>query len=462
MKKSRLLSFQFIVVSLLCQLMAACAGTPMENIPVTPPITIIQPTLDAELKLTNLPDTSISRTVSPTFTYVPVPTKNISVTPTPSPKASQTPEKTTNSSVINVTEGVYIFYSFAESFSFWPIMGKETGWALAADYLGFANFADHMAYWSSIEPRELWVSDLALKNRKRLFTDTQSKYKSMSIYLTWSPDDLHLMVNVEENKELNLIYHVQTGVLEPWPYTCDRVALSPRSERLATWCGSINKEKGYAIIEWGGEIWYSLAGPEHELVRRGEDLAQFWAWSSDGEQIAYFDPNDIQGYLYIADSQGKVRLKTLPGSAYWLAVKAGWSLLQVYPYSPALQWSYDSSRLSVYAIGDDTNPCPIFERDSGEVLHGAPCWKVIDSLSGGIIWTITDTLDKIAALYFLTRIGPIDFLYPSISADGRFLALCYCNNEDDNRGTYVINLDTKEIKLLFENYADNIRWGPAP
>ena len=96
--------------------------------------------------------------------------------------------------------------------------------------VGFANFANLIVCASGLEGGE----------DQALVTDMFGKqvYHTLGpeVGWHWSPDDLHLIAEPDEERgRKGAIYHLLTGKLEDWPYTCDRVALSPRSGRLATW-----------------------------------------------------------------------------------------------------------------------------------------------------------------------------------------------------------------------------------
>jgi hypothetical protein len=198
-----------------------------------------------------------------------------------------------------------------------------------------------------------------------------------------------------------MIYHLQTGALEKWPWHCDRVALSPRTQRLATWCSSTTGEARFAVMEWGGEIWHSDAAPTTEIVHGLKlsldkwiiDWIQTWAWSADGQQVAYFDPTDPAGYLYIANSTG-VRLKILPGAVRDLGEKD-----LVFPDD--LQWSQDGRRLLVLAYSSTEHTCPRVGGIAEDKPRESPCRQVVDTQTGEVLWSFGDSFEQIAALMHL-------------------------------------------------------------
>lgn len=99
--------------------------------------------------------------------------------------------------------------------------------------LVFANFANRVSYWTDTSPGQWWVSDLDLQQPRLLFADTAGTLSSENIGFLWSPDDLHVILEVEGASVPGRIYHIQTKVQEEWPWKCDRAATSPRTGRLA-------------------------------------------------------------------------------------------------------------------------------------------------------------------------------------------------------------------------------------
>lgn len=331
--------------------------------------------------------------------------------------------------------------------------------------LTFANNKDFVAYWTDGISGQLWVSDLAYQAPQLIFSDKANNYPVKSppnldykVRLTWSPDDLHVIVDAPSGPAPDLIYHLQTEVLEPWPWECDRVASSPRTGHFATWCSSTKGESRYAVMEWGGEIWYSEQPPAEELVHGMkllppqwvETLLQTWAWSADGQQIAYFDSTDSTGYLHIVDASGK-HLKILPGG-----VKQVGGVIT--PMD--IQWSQDGQRLLVYAYGSESNPCPLYRSpiSPNSVAGNAPCWQVLDTATGNILWTLLDSAEALMVAQGQTvdAIANWESSKATISLDGKLVALTLTSRPIDYG--YIINIDTGEIKDV-PAPVNAMRWG---
>lgn len=175
-----------------------------------------------------------------------------------------------------------------------------------------------------------------------------------SIILEWSQDDLHLFISSINLVEEKFVYHLESDVLEPWPYECNRLAISPSSQQVSTWCFPTSDGDEIAVMEWGGEIWFSDEEPEDLIVEQHDVPVKPWSWSADGKSIGYFDPADPEGYFYITDQFGEQKLKALPGSAYWLGDKVPRSQSIRFPL---IQWSKHGDRIILFANGNPDDPC---------------------------------------------------------------------------------------------------------
>lgn len=267
--------------------------------------------------------------------------------------------------------------------------------------LSFANYANKVAYWTGNETGQLWITDLELENPQLVYTDEAKVYAtgedSLSSWfgkgdLIWTPDDLHVIFDPTDETLPNLIYHLESNSVELWPWYCDRVALSSRTNRLATWCSALDGSSNFAVIEWGGEIWISPSAFEQELVHRRAERPLLWesnwTWSSDGQRIAYFDPIDVEGRLFIADAGG-VQQSIFPGAAWWLNSNTS----RIGVPTKVIYWSQDGRRLLVYANELIPDACPnieiMFDLTEGE-LTDVPCWQLLDTQDYSVLWSWRD------------------------------------------------------------------------
>lgn len=316
----------------------------------------------------------------------------------------------------------------------------------------FGHFANQIAYWVDDSLGQLWLADLDYQRSHLIFSDEKGQYTHITegeaLNLYWSPDDTHLIVEVSDHSAPDLIYHLQAGLLKQWPWECDRIALSPRSKQFATWCLSSDGQTRYAVIEWGGEIWYSDQAPATELIRgmklspgRYRAWMRPWAWSSDGMQIAYFDPADQGGYLHIANAAGE-RLKVLPGGVKGLGEST-------FLYPDDIQWSQNGRRLLVNAYGNADHPCLHYPQDAND----APCWQVLDSETGAVLWTLADSAKAIPDITDWTP------LRAAISPDGKLVVLTLTQRPFD--AGFVIDIETGEVKSI-DSPVNAMRWGLLP
>ena len=334
--------------------------------------------------------------------------------------------------------------------------------------LSFANYANLIAYWPLGVPGKLFISDLSSQTQHLIFTDTDQAYRigdGERVRLIWSPDDLHLIVDIKDSVERDFIYHLQTGVREPWPYDCDRVAWSPKSEKMATWCMSLVEPTQFAVLEWGGELWYSPESPARELVRRKTPPVRFgldekpltWGWSSDGEKIAFYDPEDPLGHLHLANAEGEIQI-SIPGKAYWLVTDDPATLP---PYNP-IRWSFHENRILLYGAGEDPLACPPWRNifDEPPVAKPVPCWQVIDASSGETIWTVSDSLEGIFYGADVSVAQNFTFLNANLSPDGKYLALfSYVSGA---KNLHIIDLDSHKVLRGWDFDAQTMRWSNSP
>jgi hypothetical protein len=411
-------------------------------------------------------------------TLITVPTLTVPLTPTRQHSDGQdtkTPSSSSTSQTMNVykkDENVVFLYSYLDSGGYLFFnqntsnIGPQETLSFPTSMLGpggsphlvFANHKEMMAYWDANTPRGLWISDLAYSNPYLVFTDTEEDYAHANI--TWTPDDFHIIVDSLDEDSPDLIYHVDTNELEIWQYKCERLTISPKSKLLSIWCDPEETTANYAIIEWGGEIWFTEREPENEIVNWKDiklgpmGLYSILGWSSDGEKVAYFNTNDNEGSLYIASAHD-IKQLILPNSAYWLS-----PIYQIiYPFDHPIEWSKNGEMLLFLAIGDETLPCPDSEirtEPNDGVYQNDACWHVMDISTGEVIWNLSD-LDIDSDKPSYSR----DYYSATISDDGKLLSISSRNYFE--KYMFIIDIETNTI--LWDNHhltADSHRWGRLP
>jgi hypothetical protein len=368
----------------------------------------------------------------------------------------------------HINEALFLHFSQSNQYSLldmddsYPTLLDDTllGTGSTMFRIGFANFANWIAYEDN--QANFWIADL-LNNRPILILTAPITLQDELLF-TWSPDDQHLIVDFDQPEISDLIFHLQTGQWEVWNYVCDRLAYSPHSQEISIWCPSVSNNN-FMVLEWGGESWYSEQPPEQEVLTSYENTEQIdkrfnafplyrnTGWSSDGDLIAYYDPQDDTGALTIMNSYGEVQ-RQIPGMAYWLT-----DFYQENPNLPGspIQWSLDGSRLLVLAIGKNTNPCSDFTSTFNNRTYPNPgCWQLLDPATGETIW-------QDSSLPYNTNVGIFirnQYYEVTISRHGQYISLCSLFPADN--WFYIINVETSEILYARAWSIFRMRWGAGP
>lgn len=335
----------------------------------------------------------------------------------------------------------------------------------------FSHYSDQVGYWTKTYPSELWVSDVAYEQPRRVFTDSEGLYVGASylpvgeMKLAWSPDDRYLITYTSEPMTPYLIYDSQTGKIEDWYWLCQDVIRSPRTDQFAILCRldedrGFTPENAYAILEWGGDIWYTSQPPENLLSRALPDGTLPWRLSADGQQLAYFDPDDPEEHLLIADADGSVR-RFLPGGSvlqrderitnFETQYYKGFSEREF----GLFRWSQNGELILVYALGNPERPCrQIADSQTGK-LYEEPCWQVLDAETGAVLWTDLDSAETLFQDEF--ELTSMRLNYAVFSPNGEWIAI---------RAQYfsyellaVVDLKTHVAYALFPIQYAEIYWG---
>jgi hypothetical protein len=320
--------------------------------------------------------------------------------------------------------------------------------------VGFSNFSDRLWFlktdysddYRKIPEQQLFISDLRGQELTLVYTTTNEIWPMKTTDLGWTPDDQHLIIQTSYLPEDALIYHVQTGHLEAWPYDCNRLAFSPRSSKLALWCGNVSADDTYAVIEWGGEIWLSKSAPQETFVQTGN-----LAWSMGARLLAFSDDTQPDGNLYLMDQAGNL-IQTIPGIMAWRhpIYKDVWGT--------SLSWSANGKRLLIFAPGSSEKPC--MPDEYNPLILGPdnnpPCWHVYDVERGQMIWDLPDAIGEGES--YESRI----FEHAALSRDGRYLALSVNGVDNLQRGVWVVDLETSQ-RVVDYTYlvTSDLCWGPV-
>lgn len=326
----------------------------------------------------------------------------------------------------------------------------------------FSHYSDQIAYWTRTDPSEFWISDVAYERPHQILADAEGTYVRRGSLptenlqqLQWSPDDRHLLVYTSSRTTPHLIYHLETKEIEEWYWLCQNAIVSPRTNELAVLCIAddhldFDPENSYAIMEWGGDIWYTPDKPDTVLSPALIDGTIPWRFSTDGQLIAYFDPHDPGAHLLIADAEGNVR-RLLPNSSLLQQDQRITEFeTQYYKSWPERQlgffrWSPDNELILAYALGDTDHPCRLLQYSEESQFNESPCWQVVEVTTGEVLWTEKNSADTL----FRDEIekSRMRLVQAEFSPNGQMVAV-----RGQHLGNYllaVIELDTFVAHRLF-------------
>lgn len=328
----------------------------------------------------------------------------------------------------------------------------------AARFVSYANFANKIAFWVENAGGELWITDLDLKEPVQVFANKDEGYvdeqnSQDAINLIWLPNDRHVIFWLGDSTQDRVIIDVHNSGIEPWPWECKQVALSPRTSRLAIWCSSSDEHQGLAVVEWSGEIWYSDILPQSNLINLDrETLELFSGWSASGDYFAYFDRIDNSYSLIIADSSGE-KLFTFPNTSWQARNVVDESRISL--PQKLLHWSQDGSRLLFFGYEQTDGACPQYVDSfspSENPAFDVPCWQVFDLQTKQIIWTwlnFTQSLGNENSQYWEVWDG-------TIAPNGNVLAF---HVKPFGRGRLgIADIKTNEVQLWESIGGAYMRW----
>lgn len=329
----------------------------------------------------------------------------------------------------------------------------------------FSHYSNQIAFVPLPNSNELWLSDVTYQRPKKLLSVDPSGDGSNPLWglrIVWSPDDRYLFLYHEAQLELNLIYNLSTEKLEPWYWQCDSIILSPQSGRLAPLCpripGIATEQAAYAIVEWGGEIWFTDEELGEPFLQPTPEELAFWEWSLNGEWLAYFEPNDPAGYLFIADAFGNVR-QFFPGISVFNEPEG-----QKIRYFPSANnvfaWARNAPILLVEGYGQPEQPCPpYFTPFHDDDVPIWPCWQAINIDTGEIVWSQASLVENLilAGEEDTTGVAIRDI---AIAPNGRALAFHIL----DPYRNIIVDLQTARVTNLSFVYIpiEQLYWADEP
>ncbi len=324
----------------------------------------------------------------------------------------------------------------------------------------YSHYSDQMAILTYSTPNELWISDVSFNKPQLIFTDLEQRFNSIdslsaweNLNLVWSPDDLYLFLYHKESPHLSLIYDLANDELEPWYWECNSVVISPKSGNLATLCfasESMSDKMEYAILEWGGEIWFTNSLPVEPFLSPSSDNVMLWEWSPSGEMLAYFDPNDTERLLFIVDSQGNKRMLLSGISLFTESDIEGFQQYEFQNSSPFV-WVNGGSILMVEGFDVLDKNCPKFitPYDPELDISSWPCWQAIHVKTGEVMWSESDLANNLLSINSNDVVESLDLNISRVvgSPTSQMIAVQILNPEPR---IIVVNLETNETFTLSE------------
>ena len=315
-----------------------------------------------------------------------------------------------------------------------------------------SHYSNQMVFVPLSRPDEFWLSDITYREPKLLLSGGFER-------VVWSPDDLHLFLYDNAIPEESLAYDVITGTVTEWVWECDSIILSPQTGRLATLCPRMadvfTEQKAYAVLEWGGEIWFADTLPVEPFLQPTADGLALWEWSFNGEWLAFFDPDAPEGHLWLADAFGN-RHSLFPGMSVFNEPEPQ-DLTYLPPRERIFVWARSAPVLLVKGYGQTENPCPpyftSFHPDIDVPIW--PCWQAVNIVTGEIIWNEGSLPPNLPPLG--QEIPPrmdIDSSTMTVSPNARAAAMHLFNPHR----IIIVDLQTGRVTDVAWNPAKNLYW----
>lgn len=321
--------------------------------------------------------------------------------------------------------------------------------------LQLSHYSNQMVFVPLSRPDEFWLSDITYREPKLLLSGDFER-------VVWSPDDLHLFLYDNAAPEESLAYDVITETMTEWVWECDSIILSPQTSRLATLCplmdGVSVEQKAYAVLEWGGEIWFADTLPVEPFLQPTADGLALWEWSFNGEWLAFFDPDDPEGHLWLADAFGN-RHSLLPGISVFNEPEPQ-DLTYLPPRDRIFVWARSAPVLLVEGYGQAENPCPPYVTSFHPDVYVPiwPCWQAVNIVTGEITWNEGSLPQNLPPLEL--EIPPrmtVDSSTMTVSPNGRAAAMHTFNPHR----IIIADLQTGRVTDITWNPVWNLYWTTA-
>jgi hypothetical protein len=304
--------------------------------------------------------------------------------------------------------------------------------------LAFAAAADKVAYLTYEDGLVLTIADLELTPITELhleeidwLVDLIERGDTIPFY--WGPHDKSVLIIDPNGGDQNVLYLVNDNRIEYIADGCRHLSLAESKVVPALWCKAKPPVQGFVVLQSDGEVRREAALPRSGVISIMEA-----AFHADGQSI-----------LSIGAS-GKVELIRSQNNPIETAIEY---VSGVRRLPRNLYWSRDGTLALVYG---NSAQCPLFFNDMTNEHTTRPCWHVLDSQSGVIVWYPTDEL---AATMQSTWDRIDGTTYPAaLSGDGSLLAMSL--RESGIRYFLVISLRESEARIVGNFAATALVWKP--
>lgn len=317
------------------------------------------------------------------------------------------------------------------------VIGPNRGFSLS-----FPKYSDKVAYLveSGSGQIELWITDLKFKEASVVWRDTTDWLGDLSPTLlgnqdqiVWGPGDHSIFIYNFRNEDRFILYSTKSKSEYYWTGKCDQIVRIGTASPLALGCtGDLGDGQTAAIVTIDGDIEF---GDFSQFIVDEEILD--YAFSPDGKQVIY---TTVSGEFLIAKSSE---------TTVELSLSYGYKERKPFDsdtFVDGMQWSSDGTRVLVFGNSTTSAACPL--TSDGNAL---PCWMVIDSQSGEIIWRmkefianeINSSWDRLTAFY-----GAV------LSPDNRWIVISLFDSPIEY--LVLVSLTSDDVVVLANHFPKSI------
>lgn len=303
----------------------------------------------------------------------------------------------------------YIYSLSLETGQATQILKQEDGQNLDAWFSSTGTLA---TYWvETADHSELWLTPLEVWSPELVLTVPETDY--FTYYVEWLATDHYLffqtyreILGATEPVNSYLINIESKQIVSPpsWKGNCNIVAISPRTNQIATWCLIENEQdtaETYIVIEENGEQWFRDERPEQIVEERNP--SEFWAWSHDRQYFAFSDYAEPRDILNMTNTRTETTIRLDDGYSDY------YSVLSLSP----------NNRYLAYL---------------GNCANGDYCQLIMDIETEEVIWTSQEVTPPNTFTSWLIW-----------SPDSRYFAL-YVSPE-----LVIIEVETGEVVMRFDD-----------